>query len=211
MLFFLIPQISAEELCSPPGIFHKIKRGQTIWSIARAYGIDILEIMKYNNLEEPSLIYAGRYLFIPGANRPLNEVSPAYQIEYNARTNEKTRFIWPVQGKAVSFFGFYKGRRRNGIEIACRPLTPVNASEKGVVVSAGIIRGYGNMIIVDHRNGFHTIYGYNERNLASRGEEVEKGEQIAIAGSTGRTDIPSLYFEIRKGSDAVDPFVYLPR
>lgn len=193
---------------SPPGIFHEIRTGETLWSIARAYSVDILELMKYNSLNEPSLIYAGRYLFIPGARTPIrvsnNRPRP---VKYKVG---KSSFIWPVKGKVISRFGFYGGRRRRGIEIACSRFSSVKAAEKGVVASAGILRGYGNIIIIDHHNGYYTIYAHNQRNIASKGDEVERGEQIAIAGSTGRTSEPCVYFEIRKGSKAVDPLKYLP-
>lgn len=199
----------AEGIYSPPGIFHKIKTGQTLWGIAQAYGVDILELMRLNRLSEPSLIYAGRYLFIPGVKDSLNisESKPDYLEDYKGKD---FYFIWPVRGKIVSFFGLHGGRRRNGIEIACPRYSEIKSAEKGEVVSSGLLRGYGHIIIVDHHNGYYTIYAHNHLNLSSRGKIVEKGERIALAGSTGRADEPGLYFEIRKGARALDPLTYLP-
>ena len=68
LFFIFTTSLSAQEY-SPPGIFHKIKSGQSLWGIARIYGVDILDLMKFNRLKGPSLIYAGRYLFIPGAKK----------------------------------------------------------------------------------------------------------------------------------------------
>ena len=209
LLLFFTTSLLAQEY-SQPGIFHEIKRGETLWGIAQAYGVDILDLMKFNRLSEPSLIYAGRYLFIPGAKKPV-DVKEEYIYESKENRTGKTSFMWPVKGKVVSLFGFHGGRRRNGIEISCPNFSIVKASEKGVVASAGILRGYGNIIIINHDNGYYTIYAYNHRNLSSRGDIVKKGQQIAVSGSTGRAGGPSVYFEIRKGANAVNPLTYLPR
>ena len=200
-IFFFTTQLLAQEY-SPPGIFHEIRHGQTLLSIARAYGADILDIVKYNRLKEPSLIYAGRYLFIPGAKTPIKGMD-GYQSVVKKYKSIPSSFMWPVKGKVIE--------RKRGIEIVCPKFSPVKAVEKGVVASAGILRGYGNIIIIDHCNGFYTIYAHNERNLSSRGDEVKKGDTIAIAGSTGRTEQPCVYFEIRKGAKSVNPLAYLPR
>jgi murein DD-endopeptidase MepM/ murein hydrolase activator NlpD len=208
-LFFLfVSQLAAQEY-SPPGIFHKIKRGQSLWSIARTYGVDILDLMKFNRLKEPSLIYAGRYIFIPGVKRSITS-GGNYRYKSKRYKIGKSPFIWPVKGKVTSNFGFHGGKRRHGIEIACAELSIVRASDKGIIASAGILRGYGNIIIIDHRNGYYTIYAHNQRNMTSRGETVKKGQQIALAGSTGRASQSCVYFEIRKGAKAVNPLRYLP-
>lgn len=204
-LFFSLcvaPQVSAQEY-SPPGIFHKIKSGQTLWGIARIYGVDILDLMKFNRLKGPSLIYAGRYLFIPGTKKSVESEGKQGYTSERYKSVKGSSFMWPVRGKVSS--------RMHGIEIACRKFSPVKAAEKGVIASAGIFRGYGNIVIIDHRNGYYTIYAHNERNISSRGEEIKKGQQIAIAGSTGRTEQPCVYFEIRKGAKALNPLAYLPR
>jgi len=202
-LFFIFSTSLLAQEYSPPGIFHKIKSGQTLWTIAGIYGVDILDLMKFNRLKGPSLIYAGRYLFIPGAKKT---VESKWKQGYTSKRYKRVKgssFMWPVRGKVSS--------RRHGIEIACRKFSPVKAAEKGVIASAGILRGYGNIVIIDHRNGYYTIYAHNERNISSRGEEIKKGQQIAIAGSTGRTEDPCVYFEIRKGAKALNPLAYLPR
>ena len=88
--------------------------------------------------------------------------------------------------------------------------TDVRAADSGVVVYAGNeIRGFGNLVLIKHPNGWMTAYAHNERLLVHRGEQVQRGQAIAKAGSTGSVSTPQLHFEIRRGSRAVDPTKYL--
>ncbi|HUC61191.1 MAG TPA: LysM peptidoglycan-binding domain-containing M23 family metallopeptidase [Alphaproteobacteria bacterium] len=122
-----------------------------------------------------------------------------------------SHFIWPVRGKIVSDYGPKSGGLFNdGINIAVPAGTPVRAADSGVVVYAGNeIRGFGNLVLIKHANGWMTAYAHNETLLVHRGEVVQRGQEIAKAGSTGSVAFPQLHFEIRKGSHAVDPTKYL--
>ncbi len=120
-------------------------------------------------------------------------------------------FLWPVTGKVVSEFGPTEdGLHNDGINIAAPRGTPVRAAENGVVVYAGNeLRGFGNMLLIRHADGFVTAYAHNESLLVARGDTVERGEIIARVGATGNVESPQLHFEIRVGTDAVDPREYL--
>lgn len=130
-------------------------------------------------------------------------------IEPAARGDQT--FLWPVTGKVVSEFGpLADGLHNDGINIAAPRGTPVRAAENGVVVYAGNeLRGFGNMLLIRHADGFVTAYAHNESLLVERGDTVERGQIIARVGSTGNVDSPQLHFEIRVGTDAVDPREYL--
>ena len=122
-------------------------------------------------------------------------------------------FIWPVDGKVVSRFGPAKDNQRNdGINIAAPVGAPVKASAPGVVAYAGNeLRGFGNMVLLRHADGWVTAYAHNSSLLVRKGDKVGQGQTIARVGSSGNVDTPQLHFELRKGTKAVDPLKVLTR
>jgi murein DD-endopeptidase MepM/ murein hydrolase activator NlpD len=120
-------------------------------------------------------------------------------------------FQWPVNGKIISGFGATSGGLHNdGINIAAPRGTPVHAAENGVVVYAGNqLRGFGNLILIRHADGWVTAYAHNDTLLVKKGQQVKRGDVIARVGSTGNVSTPQLHFELRKGTEAVDPKVML--
>jgi murein DD-endopeptidase MepM/ murein hydrolase activator NlpD len=139
------------------------------------------------------------------ARRPAKPAAPTAQPKVNSR------FVWPVRGQIISSFGKRaSGVHNDGINIAAEPGSSVKAAESGVVVYAGNeLAGYGNLLLIRHSNGFVTAYAHNKKLLVSKGDNVRRGETIALVGSTGDVDRPQLHFEIRKGDRAVDPGRYL--
>ncbi|HUL04750.1 MAG TPA: peptidoglycan DD-metalloendopeptidase family protein [Candidatus Acidoferrum sp.] len=121
------------------------------------------------------------------------------------------RFLWPVQGKVISNFGPKKGGLNNdGINISAPEGATVIAADNGVVAYAGNeLRGFGNLLLIRHADGWVTAYAHNEKLLVKRGEKVKRGQAIAQIGSTGNVSAPQLHFELRKGTDPVDPLKYL--
>lgn len=122
-----------------------------------------------------------------------------------------TRFLWPVRGKIVSSFGPKKGGLHNdGVNLAVPAGTSVVAADNGVVAYAGNeLRGFGNLLLVRHADGWVTAYAHNSRLLVKRGQKVKRGQPIAEVGSTGNVSSPQLHFEVRRGTDPVDPLKYL--
>jgi murein DD-endopeptidase MepM/ murein hydrolase activator NlpD len=120
-------------------------------------------------------------------------------------------FLWPVRGRIASAFGSKpNGTRNDGINIRAAEGTPVLAAENGVVVYAGTeIAGFGRMLLVSHADGFITAYAHNAKLLVDVGDRVDRGEKIAMVGSTGNVTSPQLHFEIRDGKKALDPVVLL--
>jgi murein DD-endopeptidase MepM/ murein hydrolase activator NlpD len=121
------------------------------------------------------------------------------------------RFRWPVEGKIVSRFGAKKGGLHNdGLNIEAPAGTQVVAAENGVVAYAGNeLRGFGNLLLIRHADGWITAYAHNEKLLVKQGDKVRRGQPIATVGSSGNVSSPQLHFEVRKGTDPVDPLGYL--
>ncbi len=122
-------------------------------------------------------------------------------------------FIWPVDGKVIGKFGPTKDNQRNdGINIAAPAGAPVLASAAGTVAYAGNeLRGFGNMVLLRHADGWVTAYAHNSALLVKKGDKVKQGQIIARVGSTGSVDTPQLHFELRQGTKAVDPLKNLTR
>ena len=137
--------------------------------------------------------------------------APAEPAPPPARTGRG--FLWPVQGKLLSRYGPKPGGLQNdGINIAAPRGTTVRAADSGTVVYAGNeLRGFGNLLLVRHAEGWVSAYAHNEQLLVERGAQVKRGQAIAKVGSTGRVTEPQLHFELRQGVNAVDPLRYLAK
>jgi murein DD-endopeptidase MepM/ murein hydrolase activator NlpD len=121
-------------------------------------------------------------------------------------------FRWPLRGRVVNNFGAkVNGASNDGIDLAVPEGTPVRAAEDGVVAYAGNeLKGYGNLVLVRHANGFVTAYANASEVMVKRNDQVHKGQVIAKTGQTGSAPAPQLHFEVRKNSSPVDPIQYLP-
>ena len=121
-------------------------------------------------------------------------------------------FTWPVEGRVISGFGPREGGLHNdGINILAPAGSEVRAAENGIVVYAGNeLRGFGNLLLVKHDDGYTTAYAHAAQLLVGRGDQVQRGQVIATVGQTGNVSQPQLHFEIRKGPRPVDPRKQLP-
>lgn len=121
----------------------------------------------------------------------------------------ETDFRWPARGRVISSFGSKAGNG-DGIAISLPEGTPVKAADAGVVAYAGSeLKGYGNLVLIRHSNGFVSAYAHNGELNVKRGEQVKRGQVVARSGATGNVASPQLHFELRKGSTPVDPTKYL--
>lgn len=120
-------------------------------------------------------------------------------------------FRWPVRGRVISAFGVKPGGERNdGINIEVPEGTPIKAAEGGQVIYAGNeLKGFGNLVLVKHSNGFVSAYAHASEVLVQRGDSILRGQTIAKVGATGNVSRPQLHFEIRNGNRPVDPLPYL--
>jgi septal ring factor EnvC (AmiA/AmiB activator) len=126
-------------------------------------------------------------------------------------------FLWPVKGKVVSFFGRQKHPTfdtyvtKKGIEIQAREGSPILSVSAGKVVYADWLKGYGLVVIVDHTNGFYSLYAHASKLLVAEGNNVTMGQMIGHTGATGVTENDTLYFELRKGTKPIDPLKWLAK
>ena len=138
----------------------------------------------------------------------VKEAEPARPAE---ATSALPTFRWPVRGKVITSYGAKtNGKANDGINIAVPEGTPVKAAEDGVVAYAGNeLKGYGNLVLVRHANGYVTAYAHASELLVKRGDTIKRGQVIAKSGQSGEVASPQLHFEIRKGSSPVDPLQFL--
>jgi murein DD-endopeptidase MepM/ murein hydrolase activator NlpD len=148
-------------------------------------------------------------LATPATESPAPAAAPASSTPET--TSALPSFRWPVRGRVIAGFGSkVNGAANDGINVAVPEGTSVKASEDGVVAYAGNeLKGYGNLVLVRHPNGFVTAYAHASEVMVKRGDQVKRGQIIAKAGQTGNASSPQLHFEIRKGSTPVDPNQYL--
>ena len=116
---------------------------------------------------------------------------------------------WPVSGPVTSGFGARWGRMHEGIDIGLAEGTPVQAAAAGVVIYAGWMSGYGNLVVIDHGNGLSTAYAHNSSLVVGVGRSVAGGEVVSYSGNTGNSTGPHVHFEVRVNGAAVDPLGYL--
>ena len=200
------------------GVYHTVVKGDTLEKIAKKYKADVNHIIEcsYNNLDpENPQIKPGQKLIVPGGIKPYvaREVT-AYKgpIPQDAKRGTGI-FGWPTSGRITDRFGFrtLSGRWHGGLDIANMKGTPIYAADSGFVIFAGWSnQGYGNLIIIDHLNGYKTYYGHLEVIYVSVGQSVAKGTLIAAMGSTGRSTGSHLHFEVRYKGVRKNPELYLP-
>lgn len=126
-------------------------------------------------------------------------------------TSSLPTFRWPVRGKVITSYGAKtNGKSNDGINVAVPEGTPIKAAEDGVVAYSGNeLKGYGNLVLVRHSNGYVTAYAHASELLVKRGDPIKRGQVIAKSGQSGEVASPQLHFEIRKGSSPVDPLQFL--
>jgi len=150
----------------------------------------------------------------PPANaRVLTPTEPTIETESGAgeAAPGSPTFRWPVRGRIISAFGPHNGQQNDGIDLSVPEGTSVKAADDGVVAYAGNeLKGYGNLVLVRHQNGYVTAYAHASELMVKRGDTVKRGQIIARSGQTGNVNAPQLHFEIRKGKVPVDPVQFLP-
>jgi murein DD-endopeptidase MepM/ murein hydrolase activator NlpD len=217
---------------------HVVAAGETLTKIAHEYGKSVAEIAKANNILPYAKVSIGDRIVIPGArissaapeaepaaNKVVASAAPAQSASMvtpaadapgtdttaKATAEATPGFRWPVRGRIIAGFGPKpNGQQNDGIDVAVPENTPIKAAEDGVVAYAGNeLKGYGNLILVRHPNGYVTAYAHAKELLVKRGDPIKRGEVIAKSGQSGNVDAPQLHFEVRKGSAPVDPMQFL--
>lgn len=159
--------------------------------------------------DNASAIDAAPVAAAPQSAEQAKPTEPASPEEAKADAAGKLR--WPVRGKVIAGFGKQAdGSYNDGIKLSVPVGAEVHAAESGVVAYAGNeLKGYGNLVLLRHDNGWITAYAHNNELSVKRGDRVRRGQVIAKAGNTGSADKPQLHFELRQGSSPVDPIPHM--
>ncbi len=260
---------------SPPSDWtgtYEVASGDSLYEIARRFGVRSSELQANNSITNPRAIRPGTILRVPGisgsepdsspasASSRIADASPAEQqrilddassparpaiINGNTRVaglspgaalnpdratpvqtvkvtppaapapedtaQAMSKLRWPARGKIIDGFGpRADGTHNDGVNVSLPMGADVHAAEDGVVAYAGSeLKGYGNLILVRHENGWVTAYAHADKLLVKRGDKITRGQVIAKAGRSGGVDQPQLHFELRQGAKPVDPLPYL--
>lgn len=196
------------------GVAHKVASGENIYSIAKKYQAEPQAILDFpfNEIGDDLKIKAGQILIVPEGVPPTKPKPPPTQ--YLARQQivpqiSDGRFIWPSPGYVGQYFAHY----HPAIDIVNSAAPAVVAADAGKVVIAGWPdrSGYGNRVIIDHGNGYTTLYAHLSKAQVSVGDYVSKGQRIGVMGTTGRSTGVHLHLEVRKNGVALNPLSLLSR
>ena len=209
------------------GFYHRVQPGENLYRIGLRYGVPARTLAKANSIDDVTRVRTGSRIWIPrkAITRPQGGSKPAVSSQaprptrasearriarMDARRVGDLRFAWPVRAKLSSRFGRRGGRPHEGIDLSARKGTPIRAAEAGRVIHSGRLGDYGKVVVVKHAGHYRSVYAHASKLLVRKGQFVEKGDRIALVGSTGRSTGPHLHFEIRRGESPRDPMLYLP-
>lgn len=205
-------QIGQELVILPvDGVYHTVAKGETIESIAKLYKVEPVAITGYvgNNLKEPYTLEPGQKLIVPGGIKPyVPRIVQVYTgpIPLGAKKGSG-KFVWPMSGIITQ--RYWVGHQ--AIDIAAPRGTTVVAADSGFVAHVESSNtGYGRMVIIDHGNGYQTLYAHLNAFYVDVGQSVAKGEAIGQCGNTGNSTGPHLHFEIQLNGVRLNPLNYLP-
>jgi murein DD-endopeptidase MepM/ murein hydrolase activator NlpD len=193
------------------GVYHTVAKGDTLESIAKKYKATIESItgVSFNNLQPPDYkIEPGTKLIVAGGEKPyVPKVVTAYTGSVPQGARGTGRFQWPVLGTLTQ--GYWWGHR--ALDLGAPTGSPAYAADGGFVSFAGWTDiGYGNLVVIDHANGYATYYAHLSGFRVYAGQSVQRGQLIGLVGSTGNSSGPHLHFEIRYNYSLLNPRLYLP-
>jgi murein DD-endopeptidase MepM/ murein hydrolase activator NlpD len=194
------------------GLLHTVKRGETIKALATRYSVSAESILSFNRITDDRSIVIGQILVIPGGKAPVAVAprapaasNPSLRGPATPPVDAGAKLLWPTSSRRINQYYTW---RHNGLDIDGDTGSPIYAAESGTVLTAGWQSGYGNTLLIHHDNGLITRYGHHSKNLVRKGERVDRGQLIALMGSTGRSTGPHLHFEVIVGAKRVNPFIY---
>lgn len=196
-----------------------VRPGDTLYKIAQMYNVEVDSLVKLNNISDPTQLRVGQTLRLSPDSPKTVDTTPAdapvaspvakpEQPSTPSRAGDAglVSWGWPTHGKIIRGFN----ANTKGIDIAGSLGDPVVAAASGKVMYAGNgVRGLGNLVLIGHSNGFITAYAHNQQLLVKTGQEIKKGDRIALMGKSDTTS-PRLHFEIRRSGTPVNPLAYLP-
>ena len=226
------PQITGPHKhgAKPVTCTHTVRRGEALSRIAVRYHVSQQSLIDANRLADPAALRTGQRLVVPGCRvtppgrgesdvriaEPLPEgtvvkrVGPrriltALVLSEPDFQDERIPLVWPVEGPVISTFGQRSRGWHAGIDITADLGSEVYAAAPGTVIYAGWIRAYGQVVKIEHRNGFITLYAHNLNNVVEVGDQVEAGQLIATVGRSGHASGPHVHFEVRRDGKVYNP------
>lgn len=203
---------------SRTGVYHTVRKGETLWRISKVYGVSLAELVEANDLDDYT-IRVGQKLYVPGVSKTL-EVGPATPSPEEVAADVGGKLSWPLAGRGRSSITSYFGNREDpisggtsfhkGIDIDGAREERVLAAAGGEVVFSGSMSGYGTVVMIDHGKRLLTVYAHLSRSIVKLEDVVTRGQTIGYVGSSGRANGTHLHFEVRYRGVSVDPLGYLP-
>jgi murein DD-endopeptidase MepM/ murein hydrolase activator NlpD len=204
---------------TPSGVYHTVQKGETLWRISQAYNSSVPAIKNANNLKSDE-VEIGRRLLIPHAKKAKKISPPAPSPSRRVGQPPKPSviikpvprkiigepvFSWPLSGKVLS--SAEEAEREKKLTIEGKPGETIITSRAGQVFFIGKTKGYSSTLVVDHLDGFYSVYGGDIEITVSKGEILAKNGIIGKMAST--REKPKLFFEVRRGTEPVNPLNYL--
>ena len=209
---------------------HTVRSGESISRIAARYRVTRAALIDANQLVNPHALRSGQRLSVPGCQPPVPQTTAGETPGTEPDTDgilikrvgprriltslvlgapdfreERITLVWPVEGPVISTFGQRSRGWHAGIDITADMGSEVYAAAPGTIVYSGWIRAYGQVVKIQHTNGFITLYAHNQKNLVEVGEDVEAGQLIATVGRSGHATGPHVHFEVRRDGKAYNP------
>jgi len=203
-----------QSLKIPPvtGVVHKVVSGETIYTIAKKYSTNAQKIVNFPFNDFTDLdsfgLTAGQTLYVPDGviEEEQPRVSQRFLAQIQAGVRGSSNFIWPTSGMITQYPVWY----HMALDIANSSGPAVIAADSGTVIFVGCVRyGYGCHVIIDHNNGYQTLYGHLSSYSVEAGDSVSQGNQIGVMGSTGMSTGTHLHFEVRSGGTLLNPLNFL--
>lgn len=199
----------------PRGAWYVVEQGDTLVTIAARHGLYADDLAEINGLRRDQRLLPGQRLFLleaegaPGEPLPAGPTLSATPARPAAAPSE---LRWPLsQPRLSSSFGTREGRPHEGIDLAAPTGTPIHAALSGQVLYAGDqVRGYGNMVVLQHSGDLLTVYAHASVLLVRTGDRIREGQEVARVGQSGHATGPHLHFEVRRGQVPQDPLRFLP-
>ena len=188
------------------GIVYTVKKGDSLSGITGKYKVSLEQLLDVNELTSETLT-AGQQLFLPGAAMDASSLRNAMGELFRMPISAKFRWSSPYGYRIDPIAGVKSFH--TGTDMACPTGTPILAAMSGKVTTTGINRVYGNYVIIDHGNGYQTLYAHMSKIIASKGQWVSQGTRIGLVGSTGYSTGPHLHFTVYKKGKLVDPMTVL--
>ncbi len=191
------------------GVLYTAATGDSLWRIGTVYGVDVATLMKANGKGSGELLI-GEKIFIPGVKKTQQSERQLARVETEVSRGGNQRFSYPTTGEVTSNFGYRWGRLHAGIDLANDIGTPIKTVRSGRVLHAGWYSGYGYTVVIEHDQGYTTLYGHLNEYVVQTGQYVQDNQVVAYMGSTGNSTGPHLHFEVWKNGTPINPYYVLP-